>query len=344
MSPQIWPLSHHLILTITCYFSSFRSDPQTAWQTVLFLCGDVTYCCLINTELMANHSRGSSSNRYFLHQAYSSPPVFRTQDSTSMLGLGATLIGTISNNKHKGAENEALDGPQKGHLFPVWDQFGQDMHLSWCSGHIPEWPQRCLECGFGGYKYILVNRIMHKLIFREKREWTLSSVLLGMAGGLHPAGPYPPRPQHGGLPNMVAGHGRTNYVVTAWLRASPKRWRRKLQGLSWPSFGSRTESLPPHSVGCEGAQIQVGEVWTLHLVRVMLWRSSLENTIWTAGGIKRTKQSSSYYLIGSNYNKRCFNQTPTDVDVITQKACFRLPQETQAASPTLSPATSSRER
>ena len=41
---------------------------------------------------------------------------------------------------------------------------------------------------------------MHKFIFREKREWTLSSVLLGMTGGLHPAGPYPPRPQHGGLP------------------------------------------------------------------------------------------------------------------------------------------------
>ena len=145
-------------------------------------------------------------------------------------------------------------------------------------------------------------------------------------------------------PNRVAGHGWTNYAATAWLKASPKRWRRKLHGLAWPSFGSHTESLPPHSVGCEGAQIQGGELWTRHLVRVMLWRSSLENTIWMAGGRKRTKQSSSYYLIGNNYNKRCFNQTPTDVEVITQKACFRLPQETQAASPTLGPATSSRER
>ena len=37
----------------------------------------------------------------------------------SALGLGATLNGKISNNKHKGAENAAPDGPQKGHLFPV---------------------------------------------------------------------------------------------------------------------------------------------------------------------------------------------------------------------------------
>lgn len=45
--------------------------------------------------------------------------------------------------------------------------------------------------------------------------------------------------------------------------------------------------------------------------------SILENTICQSAG----KKNSSYYLIQNN-NKKCFNQTPTSVEVITQKDCF----------------------
>lgn len=69
---------------------------------------------------------------------------------------------------------------------------------------------------------------------------------------------------------MAAWGDWTSYVVAASLRVSPKRWRRRLHGLSGPGFESHMEALLPHSVDCKGAQLQGEEVWTPHLAGAML--------------------------------------------------------------------------
>ena len=72
-----------------------------------------------------------------------------------------------------------------------------------------------------------------------------------------------------------------------------------------------------------------------------------EGHLWKTQSARGLEKNTSYYLIQNNHNERCFNQAPTSIELITQKACFHnhlLPHKTPATSARSAPAPSLRER
>lgn len=115
--------------------------------------------------------------------------------------------------------------------------------------------------------------------------------------------------------------------------ASPRAGTQGEQAGSCVTFPDRamqvTWPLLPRPVGCKWVRVERVENWPPRLGRGDV-TPSLENTASQSVG-----RSSSYYLIQSNNNKSRFKQTPTRVEVITQKDCFcnyLLPPRTLTAS------------
>lgn len=119
---------------------------------------------LFNTELNSQQHYNSCLNKVyltnmcFLHKAHPSLVVLRsTREHFSALYLGGSLKQwKITNKKHKNAKKLALNRPQKGYLFTVWELKQEARVVSTSTGnahvcqatqiftalHVSEWSQK----------------------------------------------------------------------------------------------------------------------------------------------------------------------------------------------------------